>query len=173
MIVESVLVLDAALQDATIGVAVQLATVPVESGDTAPAAPTYYNEAEDGEASRDDFPEGAGPFLMTSSADAIDRNPSTRPVSDGSIDVLIRYAARNATTASGLRASSYTMRAVRRTLGLLVSTSAGEALRTRNQVQVIEVSNFRYMLLQAPVSDTLITWGLRCTVRTRDVWAAA
>lgn len=173
MIVEAVLVIDAALQDATIGVAAHLASVPLETGDSAPDTPTFYNEMEDAQASREQMPDGNGPYLLTSSAGVIDRNPATRPIADGSIDILIRYGVRDKDTDAATRAMSYTLRAIRKTLAQIRTTNAGNALISRNSVQVIEVANISTMLFEAPQSDTLVSGGVRCTLRCRDLWVAA
>jgi hypothetical protein len=171
VIIEAVKIIDAALRDATIGLAAQLALVPREGGDSAPATPTIYNEVNSGIASRETFPDGNGPFLLITSSSSESRNPAVRPVTDLSVDVLIRYGVRNGTTEAAVRAASYSLRATVRTLGLLVTQA--DSLCGRNQVQLLEVNNVRYMLLSAPVDDTLVTWGLTCTCRMRDLWANA
>lgn len=173
MILEAVRIVDAALKDATIGVAAQLATVPKESGDSVPTTPTYYNETQHGEAARESIPDGVGPFVLVSSGQTSDTNPGIRPITDASVEVLIRYATRDADTEVAMRAASYTMRAIRRTLGLITTTAAGEALRIRNNVHLVSVDSVRWMMIAAPVGDTALTWGLSITCRCRDLWATA
>lgn len=171
MIIEAVRIIDAAMRDATIGVGAYLATVPLETGDTTPTTPTILNECQSAEAARDAFPDGVGPYLLIGSGELGELVPTAQPQRDGTIEILIRYGSRAAATHDVLRAASYTIRAVRRTLSKLTTTAAGETLRLRNQVQVIDVQQLRSVRLTAPAEDVLVTWGVIVTLRTRDLWA--
>lgn len=169
MSIEVVRIIDAALQDATIGVAAVLDTWPLEDGDATPPNPTFYDETHDSIASREQMPDGAGPYVLTSSSTASGLNPATRPVTDYNVDVLIRYGIRDADTVTAFVTAKHTLAVIAKTLRSIVTTAAGEALRTRNQVQVIEVSNFQEMIFEAPQGDTLVSGGIRCTARYRDL----
>ena len=58
-----------------------------------------------------------------------------------------------------------------RTLGLLFTTSAGLALRTRNQVGLYHLSAMQGGMLTAPLDDTPLSWALTYTCTLRDTWA--
>lgn len=171
MIVEAVLILDDACRDATIGLAAQLAAVPAESGDSAPTTPTIYNEAEHGQAARDSFPDGAGPYLLISTQALDEATPLVRPVQDMRVGVVFRYLIRDKNTEDALRSASYTYRALLRMLGKLFTTSAGEALRIRNQVGLYDCNTTQGGLLAAPETDTAVSWALTCSCSMRDGWA--
>ena len=87
--------------------------------------------------------------------------------------VLVRYATSLLDTAQGERDASQTLRAVWRSVGQLMVTSAGEAARTRAQVQLIGVTDLRAMTLYESNEDTVITAGVLVTCRVRDTWANA
>ncbi len=172
MMNESVKILRDALEDGTIGLAVQLAAVPIESGDSQPTMPTLYDESTDGEASRDQFPDGAGPFLLISTRVAEPVHITTRPAQPDNLDVIVRYGLRAQDTAEAVRTASYTLRSVRRCLAQLMTTTAGAALRVRNQAGLFQLSDVQYGPLSAPAHDTPVAWALTCKVAMVDTWAS-
>lgn len=169
--IEGVLILDAILNDGTIGLAAQLATVPKEGADSTPPTPTIYNEAEDSDAALDVFPDGDGPYLLISTRTSNDGNPVTRPVQDVKQDVVFRYAIRRKNTQDAIRIASYTMRALKKSLAKAFSTSTGTALRVRNQVGLFHLQAAQEGQFTAPTNDTPVSWALTCTVSLRDTWA--
>ena len=171
MIIEAIRILDDAVRDATIGLAVQLAAVPKESGDSTPSTPTIYNEVQHGEAARDAFPDGVGPYLLIASQSLEDAQPLVRPIQDFRVGVAFRYMIRDADTEVAIRTASYTWRALNRTLGLLFTTSAGLTLRTRNQVGLYTMNTMQGGILSAPVNDTPLSWALTYSCTLRDTWA--
>ena len=64
MMQEMVRIVAAALADATIGVAAQLATMPRESGDEASPVPVILDETSDLQTALDQIPDAPGPFLQ-------------------------------------------------------------------------------------------------------------
>lgn len=172
MILETVKIIADALEDATYGLAVYLANVPVEAGDSAPATPTFKNQADDADAARKQLPDGDGPWLFVAAGDADQTHPTTRLVSDAQLFVGLTYLIRDTDTANAARVSSYTERALRKFLGVL-NGNDGAALRTRNQVQVSEISNIRFTTPEAPIGDRTMSWSITFMCRSRDLWAQA
>ena len=173
MIIECVRILDAGTRNGTTGLAVQLAAVPRESGDSVPATPTIYNEAEHGEATRESFPDGAGPFLLINTTTLDQRTPQVRPVQNMKVGVSFRYLYRHKDSEVALRTASYTMRALMRTMAQFITSSNGTviALRTRNQCSLYNLDVLQAGILSAPLDDTPVSWALTYTATMRDDWA--
>lgn len=173
MIIECVRILDAGVRNGTIGLAVQLAAVPREAGDSVPTTPTIYNEAEHGEAARESFPDGAGPYLLISTRSLDESQPQVRPVQNMRVGVAFRYMVRNKDSEVALRMASYTMRALMRCMAhLIISQNATViALRTRNQCSLYDLNNLQGGVLSAPQDDTPVAWALTYTASMRDDWA--
>lgn len=173
MIIECIRILDAGARNGTIGLAVQLAAVPRESGDSVPATPTIYNEAEHGEATRESFPDGAGPFLMIGSTTLELGNPAVRPQPNMRVGVAFRYLYRHKDSEVALRTASYSMRALMRTMAQFITSQNGTviALRSRNQCSLYDLNNLQGGLLSAPLDDTPVSWALTYTASMRDDWA--
>lgn len=167
MINEAVRIIDSALRDATIGLAVKLALVARESGDALPTTPTIYNEMQHGEAARDTLPDAATHVILIGSGLFDERTPLVKPVQDKTIEIAIRGILRNTDTPAALRTVSYVMLALQQTLGALTTTAAGEALRTRNSVGLINASQITGGITSTPADDTPVTWQLRCTCNMR------
>jgi hypothetical protein len=175
MIIECIRILDAGVRNATIGLAVQLAAVPRESGDSVPATPTIYNEAEHGEAARESFPDGAGPYLLINTTTLDQSTPQVRPVQNMKVGVSFRYLLRSKDSEVALRTASYTMRALMRTMAHLITNPSGNgtvtALKSRNQCSLYNLDMLQGGILSAPLDDTPVSWALTYTASMRDDWA--
>ena len=170
MMTETILIMDAGLNDGTFGLAVQLADVPLESGDSAPATPTILNAAEDDTAARDVFPEGVGPFLMIGTQILSQGEPMIRPVQDMQVPVVLKYLIRGKNTAAMERTASATFRATLRVLSKLVSP-VGDAIRDRNETGMLYIDTMSGGAIEAPDPSTEVSWGITVTCRMRDNWA--
>lgn len=157
MINETVRLIDGALRDGTIGLAVQLAALTLESGDTV-TAPTIYNEMEHGEAARDAFPDGTTCILIASGRYEQTR-PRQRPRQMQTVPILLRGIDRNADTALMLRRVSYTLDALDKVLAALI-VSTNTALRIRNGWSLVDINGMSGGITSAALTDTPATWEL-------------
>jgi hypothetical protein len=171
MILQAIRIIDAALRDATIGLAAQIAALSIEAGDTRPTVPTIYNETQHGQAARDQAPDGTGPWLLIASGDMSERLPTVQPVRDGTVQILIRYVIRSQLTPQAVVSAAYTLDALRLTMASLCTTAAGNAVRSRGPIQVVDCTDLQAARLTAPVEADPVTWGMAFTVRCRDTRA--
>lgn len=178
MILETVRIIADWLDDATYGVNALAASVPTDTGVTQFPAVTVLNSTESGATARGQIPDVSSnlPALLVTPADQpIDQiAPGARPwPPDASVTVLVRYATAKADTAAAERDASQTIRAVWRSLGQLMVTSAGETARTRAQVQLLHITSLQAATLYEDNKDVIVTGGVLVTSRVRDLWAAS
>jgi len=149
------------LDDATNGVNAILTTQSRDGSDTAPPAVTVLSEVDSERAAlgrpadeQDEEDETPAPVLSVSAFGGDDASAATvRPIGDGSVKVLVRYEARNASAALGRRDAYYTLRAVMQCLRSL-SLDGDEATdRTRNQVHLIALNELRIEAADAALID--------------------
>ena len=81
---------------------------------------------------------------------------------------MVRYAAKQAVSATGAQQGYDTLRAVQRCLTAWVNLDPGVATRTANNITVWFCEQNRMVPLWEPVDDKVITGGLLLTYRMRD-----
>lgn len=164
------------LNHATYGVSALLPAVPRETPDTRPEAVCVLTAADDQGAALDQVPKESPQLpalVVTLYPSPMEQSiPANRPwPPDVQVDVLIRYASRDALTDRGVRDESITMRAVWRSLGQIMVTERGMTARTRNQVQLLGIESMRGLTLDRPYQDAIMTGAVLVTVRVRDLYA--
>lgn len=180
MILETVRIIAGALADATIGVNALRSLAPLDTGVTAAPVVTVFNSTTDGRVARGGVPNllpTEFPALLVTPADTpVDQQtPGVKPFPpDATITVLVRYVTRAVDTAAAERDTSQTLRAVWRSMGLLMQP-AQSALRTITVSAVPSVSLVSIRSLQAATlyesdADTIITGGVLVTCHVRDHW---
>ena len=175
MILETVRMIAAALDDATIGVNATRASVPTATGVSAPPAVTVLDSTTDGRVGRGGVPSldpSEYPALLVSPADQpVDQQtPGARPwPPDATVTVLVRYVTSNTDTAAAERDTSQTIRAVWRCMGQLM-LPAGVALRTVAQVSLVSIRSMQAATLYESSEDTIVTGGVLVTCHVRDFW---
>lgn len=174
MLTESVRVVADWLAHATYGVNAQLATVPCDTGVTAAATVTIYDETRHPEVARGQLPDALPALLVSTSATPLTtQSNAVRPFpADTDLELGIRYAVSRAATDQSTTDVAQIDRAVRRSLGTLFTTAAGESARARNSVHLISWRSYRLELYQAN-DDTHVTAAMVVTLTARDVWAAS
>lgn len=171
MILETVRVVSAALENLTYGVNAQLASLDIDSGDTVPTnIVTIGNETED-------FLVAMGrvvtPFPSLSVAldgDADLDGEVLTTIRDAEIPIAIRMGLSNDQAQNGLRDTYYYLRAVIKTLRDL-SSNSNIADRTRNNICVAEILELTHRPLFREIEDTngIVTGQLIVTYKVRDV----
>lgn len=178
MITETLRVMAGWWSHATYGVNALRTSVPLGTGDVAPAAVQVFASYSDARIARGDIPSiasGQLPALLVSPADqSVEMSsPGVRPFPpDAFLTVLARFAMSGDASVCERDTSVY-LRALWRSTGLLFTTSAGETARKREQVQVIAPESMRLAALYESNSDTIITGGVLVTLRVRDLWAVS
>jgi hypothetical protein len=173
MILETVRIITDWLTDTTYGINAVRLSVPKDTGVTDFPAVTVLDSTRDGRVSRGGVPHlpvTMYPVLLVSPADQpVDQaSPSVRPFPpDASVTVLIRYATRAIDTAAAECDASQTIKALWWQVAQLLLTSAGEAARTRGQVQLYGITNMQAATLYESDADTIVTGGVLVTCRVR------
>lgn len=163
----------AALSDPTTGVNARLAAVPLDAGDTAlPAVALIAEETTNPFAARGQLPESDSSFpcLLVGLGDGgaeIDPHQKTA-VRDGTLNVLIRYAARQVASATGAQQGYDTLRAVQSCLTAWINLDPNVALRAKNNIAIWYCERSQIVPLWEPVDDKVITGGLQLAYRVRD-----
>lgn len=162
------------LRHETYGVAHYLASVPIETGATRLASLTILDEMSDPVTALKQVPDVTPALQVMTTASPIS---STSPVSNPSppdrrVEIGVRFASKHKNAAVVLEQAGQVMRATERSLRALIQTPAGNVARTRNQVQLYHIEDWRteYGIEN---DDTLITVALVLTARCRDGWVAA
>lgn len=174
MLTEAVRVVADWLAHATHGVNAQLSTVPKDGGMSSAAMVTIYDETRHPEVARGQVPDTLPALLVSTSATPLNTvSNAVRPFpADAEIELGIRYAVSRAATDQSTTDLAQIDRAVRRSLGALWTTAAGESARARNSVHLISWRSYRLELYQAN-DDTHVTAAMVVTITARDVWAAS
>jgi hypothetical protein len=176
MLTELVRIHRAWVDDATHGVAVQLAAVPKDANVTRATMPTVYDETLTAVVARGMAVDATAlPALCISTTETVldQRTPVVMPGPyDAEVDLLFRYIVRNVDTEVALAHAGQMQRALLRCLRALHTTSAGQVARVRNEVQVISLRNLRSTWFQSN-DDSVVTCGVLCTVQVRDGWATS
>lgn len=164
------------LEHATYGVNAMLDTVPLAGADVVPDDVTVFNAADDKMAALRQIPTDATelPALVVMlEPSAIEQAfPANQPFPpDAQVDVLIRYEAKDSTTQKAVRDESYTTRAIWRSIGQLMNTSAGNTARSRNSIQLYGIVGMRALTLDAPTQDAVMSGGVMLSLRVRDIYA--
>jgi hypothetical protein len=150
-------------------VAVHLAAMTYDGSDTAPTAPTIYEETTDAATARGDMPASL-PALTVSIAE-FDMDPATMVSLEqyGKIRVLVRFVAEQSTTASAMRDGYYVLRAVRRSLERLHRAGEHNNGRYRNSVSLVAGPDpMTLVRFQAPIESPVISAGWIVTYQLRD-----
>lgn len=167
MMHEMVRIVAAALRDPTIGVAVQLATIPREAGDPVPPAPTILDETSDTQTALDQIPDAPGPFLQVGATALREEYITVTPSRKTEVDLMIRYCVRSSLTTRSLNEARQTERAIRRILSILPQQS--DALTFRNRAQLFHVTTYATDEHKAPIEDVGLVVVMRFTVHGRDL----
>lgn len=163
----------AALADPTTGVNARLAAVPLDTGDVAlPTVALITEETSDPFAARGQLPEADASFpcLLVGLGDGgaeFDPHQKTG-VRDGTLHVLIRYAARQTASATGAQQGYDTLRAAQACLTAWINLDPNVALRAKNGIAIWYCDRNQIVPLWEPVEDKVITGGLQLAYRVRD-----
>jgi hypothetical protein len=161
VLLESVRMVAAWLDDATHGVNAILATLPRDGADTLAPDVTVLSEVDSERAAlgrpadtQDELDPTPAPVLAVSAFGGDDASPATvRPIGDGTVRVLVRYEARNVSAALGRRDAYYTLRAVQQCLRALSLDGDPSTDRTRNAVHLIALNELRVESADAALVD--------------------
>ena len=167
MMQEMVRIVAAALADATIGVAAQLATMPRESGDEASPVPVILDETSDLQTALDQIPDAPGPFLQVAAGSLRETDITVMPSRKTEVDLVIRYSVRSSLTTRSLSEARQTERAVRRILAVLPQQA--DTLKLRNRAQLFHVTQYTADEHRAPAEDVALVIVMRFTVHGRDL----
>jgi len=169
---EAIRVLTNALTDGTTGVNARLAAVPLDAGD--PIPPTLgliTDETRNSSAARGQLPEldAQFPCLLVGLHDAGNRLDAHQHqgVRDGTVHLLIRYAARQKDSKAGARDAYYTFRAVERCITAWLN--GVDTARTMNSVVVWFGEAADIAPLWDPIGDNVMTGGMLLAFRVRDL----
>ena len=151
------------LNDPTNGVAAQLALIPLDGADTAPAVGTIADETRNNSVAQQYLPSTPGIAVNIQEIPLLDPEVATVE-RDGEAKVLIRVGVPNVDTDNATRDTSYILRAIVRSLRLFNAST-----RTRNQIAVYSCIDLRLASLWQPKDDQLITGAVAATWRFRDI----
>lgn len=173
MILEALRIVKNALSDGTIGVNAQLPGVPRDGTDPQPASVALIAESTSNfsaaiEGLLPDVDAQYPCLMLCPGLTPGDDEPVTKagPLQDGSVEVLIRYGAKDPDAAAGNRDASYTLRAVRRSLNQL--QMAAEATRLLNGIYFMYFEGWTPIPFWQLPSGLTITNALRVRMRMRD-----
>lgn len=174
MLTEAVRIVADWLGHVTYGVNAGLSAMPKDAGVVTAASITVYDETRHPEVARGQLPDALPALLVSTSATPLTTTTNAvRPFPpDAELELGIRYAVRRAGTDQSTTDVAQIERAVRRSLGALFTTSAGESARARNSVHLISWRSLRTELYQAN-DDDAVTAAMVVTITARDVWAAS
>jgi hypothetical protein len=133
MIADAVVIVADWLADGTHGVAALLASVPKDFGWPTPSTPTIYNETQHPEVARGQVPDTLPALIVTSDPQAFTSSaPSVRPYpGDVFVTLQVRYAIANGETDEGVVDTSVMLRAIRKSLGRLVTVGVAVPVQVR------------------------------------------
>lgn len=161
-----------ALDDVTLGVNARLASVPRDGSDAVPPDLALIDdETRNPFAARGQMPEDDDqyPCLLVGLMDqgnTLDPHQKTG-VRDGSVQLLVRYGARQVDSARGAQDAYYTFRAVERCLTAWIN--GDPATREMNDVAVWYAERCDIVPLWEPVGDKIVTGGMILSYRLRDL----
>lgn len=145
------------------GVNAMMAAVPRDAGDPAPPAVTVFDETRDGNSARGDLPATLPAIIVTSrEIPQLDGEVATY-TRDGVIELVVRYACEKADTKAALRDSSYTLRAVLKSVRQFNADT-----RSRNQLDVYSCLDLRFVAMWTPYESGVVTGGLIGRWQLRD-----
>lgn len=169
MIVETIRMVADALATGSYGVNTQLASLPLDTGDTVPAnVVTIADETRDDEVAVGRFPSSLPALVVT-----LDGNPTLQGdvvsgIRDGTISVVIRYLTTDVESSKSVTDTYNTLRAVARTMKTF-NSNAQSAARSRNDVQIIECLGIEVTQTFKQIDDANNTGAVRVQFRVRDV----
>lgn len=167
MILQAVRALADRLEDSTYGVGARLAALSVDSGDTAPAAPTIIDETrdDDGAIGRDPVTSGSYLRVTASEVRGLD-GQAAQYLHEGDVPVEITVGVKATSPANAVRDLYYILRAVVLSLDTMFATTT-----TRAGVQVYALLSLSAAQVRAELSDHTATGSVLATVRCRDLEA--
>lgn len=144
MIVETLRLIAAWMEDGTHGIGAQLAAMTYDGADTAPATPAVAEETTNDALAAGRVAEAAdGPVLGVVAYPLEDGSESSAtPGRDVTVRVAVLYADRNSDPSDARRDAYYVLRAVHRCLRAL-ALEATESERTRGCVNLLSQSELR------------------------------
>lgn len=170
VLLETIRMVTAALNNPTYGVNAQLPTLNLDSGDTTPAdIPLITDETVNGEAARGRVPKETRPVIAVMLAEDVDVPPeeANTGIVDSEVKVDIRIATSDVETQRGATDQYYYMKAVERCMReFLNNTNAAD--RSRNGVLLESCTIMGSLRLHLPIDDEDIHGGIRVTLQVRD-----
>ena len=151
-------------------VATHLAAMTYDGSDTAPTAPTIYDETTNATVARGDH-DGLTLPALTVSIVGFDMDPATMVSIEqmGRVRVLIRYIEETDQSSTGNRDGYYVLRAVRRSLERLHRAGEHNNGRLRNSVAIIAGPEpMSLVRFEAPIDSPVISTGWIVTYQLRD-----
>jgi len=173
VIVETVRIIADWLTDPTVGINAVRTAVPRDTGVDVFPSVTVLDSTRDGRVGRGGVPSLLStelPAILVSPHDSpVDQaNPASRPFPpDATVSVLVRYVTATTDTAKAERDASQTIKALWWQIPQLLLTTAGEAARTRAQVQLYHIPTMQAATLYEAAEDTIVTGGVIVTCRVR------
>jgi hypothetical protein len=169
MILEIDRIVSTWLNGATYGANAMLATIPLDTGDTAPEDfALITDETQNGDVARDELP-AESPSLSVSIDVAENVDGEVQVVTaEGDVKLRLRVGLTNAATAEGRRDLSYRLRAIARSFRELMR--ADESNRTRNGVYLEYCSTLTFAIVNAKdqQGSSIVTGYVLPTVHVRD-----
>jgi hypothetical protein len=172
MILETVRIVADWLAHGTHGLNAVRTSVPKDTGIADFPAVTVLDSTRDGRVARGGVPNLAPsefPCVLVTPADQPlnQTSPGVTPASYFTVPVLVRFATRELDTAKAERDASQVIKTVSRQLRRLFDTAAGEAARTRADVQLHAMTSLDVQTLYEAAEDTIVTGGVLVTFLIR------
>lgn len=157
------------LQDDTYGVNAIAASVPLDTGDSAPPTVHVYDETRDGWVARQDVPKPQGAsiqfpavivFLQNVKYDAgvPDSQSTGARTVNSTVQLAVQLIMANSATEDAVTAGMYLLRAIRNAL-LQFDEPAQQTARTRLGVELQPSTDVMQGQLDAPVGDNIVSVG--------------
>lgn len=152
----------------TDGVNDYLPGIPRDAGDSQPTvlAAVYDETRDDCVASRNDPPNTPCLYLVQDSPMTLAGEVETQVRDSDDAVLAIRYLTTSYDTAQGIQDTSYTLRAVVKSLRALTQASSAE--RTRNSVCLLAIHDIVFVPITEAVGDSHVTGALVVTLEVRD-----
>lgn len=171
MITETVRIIADWLADATNGVAPKLLTVPLDTGVTRVVA-TIHDSTRSDAVAQGLIPAGiTAAYLVSPAANPFSLKTNRNVPINGKASVLIRLAFRNYKTAEAMNHASLMVRALRASLALLESTTAGQTARSRGSMQLVSLDPLDVAQTMEPLDDAWVTHAVICGCDVRELYS--
>jgi len=173
MIVETLRLATAWLQDATDGVNAQLDAMPRDGSDPQPAdVAVFADEVTHEDAALGRAPETVPALVVTVESAGMINDEVVHEVGDGEVVLNVRLFVSDVDAKDAKRDASYYLRALSWTMRKWVAEDPGAATRTRNSVQIVAIGRMEFNALYETVQDRIVAGGARVALTVRDVGLA-